>query len=166
MVDKSKLKKIKSKEYYVDNKLFLKEITEYVTIYNDSLQDKPKINDYLGECFLNIAKKLSNKPNFVNYSFKEEMISDGVENALQYMHNFNPLKSENPFAYFTQIIMFAFLRRIMKEKRQLYVKFRLTEDAFLHEEPYNKKYINDKSDENMRNFIQKFEESIDKKRKP
>ena len=59
--------------------------------------------------FLKIANHLSFKPNFVNYMFKEDMISDGIENCVQYVHNFDPEKSQNPFAYFTQIIHYAFL---------------------------------------------------------
>ena len=53
------------------------------------------------------------------------MISDGIENCLQYIHNFNPEKSNNPFAYFTQIIYYAFIRRIQKEKKQAHVKHQL-----------------------------------------
>ena len=50
------------------------------------------------------------------------MICDGIENCVQYINNFDPAKSSNPFAYFTQIIYYAFLRRISKEKRQLEIK--------------------------------------------
>ena len=59
--------------------------------------------------------------------FKEDMISDGIENCVQYIHNFNPEKSQNPFAYFTQIIHYAFLRRIQKEKKQLDIKTKIIE---------------------------------------
>ena len=91
------------------------------TIKNLRSLEHGKVNpgflDYLGECFLKIATHLSYKPNFVNYMFREDMISDGIENCVQYIHNFNPEKSQNPFAYFTQIIHYAFLRRIQKEKK-------------------------------------------------
>jgi len=50
------------------------------------------------------------------------MVSDGIENCLMYLHNFNPDKSKNPFAYFTQIIYYAFIRRIQKEQKQQYIK--------------------------------------------
>ena len=59
--------------------------------------------------------------------FKEDMISDGIENCVQYVHNFNPEKSKNPFAYFTQIIHYAFLRRIQREKRQPEIKNKILE---------------------------------------
>ena len=77
--------------------------------------------------FLKIATHLSYKPNFVNYMFRDDMISDGIENCVQYIHNFDPAKSKNPFAYFTQIIHYAFLRRIQKEKKQLDIKNKIIE---------------------------------------
>ena len=88
----------------------------------------PPITNYIGECFLKIANHLSYRPNFINYTNREEMISDGIENCLQYVHNFNPEKSDNPFAYFTQIIYYAFLRRIQKEKKQAHVKNKYIEN--------------------------------------
>ena len=55
------------------------------------------------------------------------MISDGIENCLQYIHNFDPDKSKNPFSYFTQIIYYAFIRRIQKEKKQSHIKNKMIE---------------------------------------
>ena len=57
------------------------------------------------------------------------MISDGIENCLQYLDNFNPEKSNNPFAYFTQIIYYAFVRRIQKEKKQVVIKHKMIADS-------------------------------------
>jgi len=122
--------KRKRSEHYVNNKEFLAALIKYQEdIEIARLQDKPKpvIPRYIGECFLKIANHLSFKPNFVNYMFKEDMISDGIENCVQYIHNFNPEKSQNPFAYFTQIIHYAFLRRIQKEKKQLEIKNKILE---------------------------------------
>ena len=85
----------------------------------------PAVTNYIGECFLKIANHLSYRPNFINYTYRDDMISDGIENCLQYMSNFNPNKSNNPFAYFTQIIYYAFIRRIQKEKKQQDVKAKL-----------------------------------------
>ena len=90
---------------------------------------KPPIPNYIGDCFLKIATHLSFKPNFVNYMFKDDMICDGIENCVQYIHNFNPEKSQNPFAYFTQIIHYAFLRRIQKEKKQIEIKNKILEKS-------------------------------------
>ena len=122
----AKRKKV-AKAHYVDNALFLEEMIEYKRQYHISKsndEDLPIISEYLGSVFLKIAQRLSFRPNFINYAFKDDMISDGIENCLHYIHNFNPEKSTNPFAYFTQIIYYAFIRRIQKEKKQLYIKFK------------------------------------------
>ena len=122
--------KRKRSEHYVNNKEFLAALIKYredKEIAAAKGLPKPPIPRYIGECFLKIANHLSFKPNFVNYMFKEDMISDGIENCVQYIHNFNPEKSQNPFAYFTQIIHYAFLRRIQREKRQLEIKNKIIE---------------------------------------
>jgi DNA-directed RNA polymerase specialized sigma subunit len=116
--------------HYVNNKEFLAALIEYRKCIKEAQEQslpKPRITNYLGECFLKIATHLSFKPNFVNYIFKDDMISDGIENCVQYIHNFDPEKSQNPFAYFTQIIHYAFLRRIQREKRQLEIKNKILE---------------------------------------
>ena len=120
----------KKSEHYVNNKELLEALIVYrekVAIAKEKDLPKPRITDYLGSCFLKIATHLSYKPNFVNYMFRDDMISDGIENCVQYIHNFDPEKSRNPFAYFTQIIHYAFLRRIQKEKKQLDIKNKIIE---------------------------------------
>ena len=120
----------KKSEHYVNNKELLQALIVYrekVAHAKENDLPKPRITNYLGECFLKIATHLSYKPNFVNYMFRDDMISDGIENFVQYIHNFDPEKSKNPFAYFTQIIHYAFLRRIQKEKKQLDIKTKIIE---------------------------------------
>jgi|TARA_B100000035_G_scaffold289685_1_gene276244 hypothetical protein len=120
----------KKSEHYVNNKEFLAAIIEYkrlVALADEAEKPRPRIPNYLGDCFLKIATHLSYKPNFVNYMFKDDMICDGIENCVQYINNFNPEKSSNPFAYFTQIVHYAFLRRIQKEKKQLEIKEKIIE---------------------------------------
>ena len=120
----------KKSEHYVNNKELLAALIDYraeVAVAKTKDLPKPRISNYLGECFLKIATHLSYKPNFVNYMFRDDMISDGIENCVQYIHNFDPEKSRNPFAYFTQIIHYAFLRRIQKEKKQLDIKTKIIE---------------------------------------
>ena len=154
-------------KHYVNNADFLKALIDYRTACDLSKENStppPSIPNYIGECFLKIADHLSRKPNFVSYSFRDEMISDGIENCLMYFHNFNLDKSKNPFAYFTQIIYYAFLRRIMKEKKQLYVKYKATEqfgifdegDFNTDEDGNNKQF---ELYENISEFIFNFEES-------
>ena len=117
--------KPKQKPHYVDNKKFLVAMTEYRESRikaEEEGQKRPQVTNYIGECYLKIANHLSYRPNFINYTYRDDMISDGIENCLQYMDNFDPEKSKNPFAYFTQIIYYAFIRRIQKEKKQQQVK--------------------------------------------
>lgn len=111
--------------HYVNNAdllAALKEYREQVQQANEAGLPKPRVSNYIGECILKIANHLSYKPNFINYTYREEMISDGIENCLMYIDNFDPEKSKNPFAYFTQIIYYAFIRRIQKEKKQTLIK--------------------------------------------
>ena len=124
MAEEEKLKP-KQKPHYVDNKKFLIAMTEYRELRIKAEEEgkkRPQVTNYIGECYLKIANHLSYRPNFINYTYRDDMISDGIENCLQYMDNFDPEKSKNPFAYFTQIIYYAFIRRIQKEKKQQQVK--------------------------------------------
>ena len=124
----------RKKQHYVDNSKLLEVMSEYREQYliaKDNDIEPPVIPDYAGECFLKIAEKLSHRPNFINYAFREEMVSDGIENCVMYANNFNPEKSQNPFAYFTQIIYYAFLRRIEKEKKRKKKKPKETVDTKL-----------------------------------
>ena len=126
----------KKSEHYVNNKQLLEALIVYrakVATAKENDLPKPRITNYLGECFLKIATHLSYKPNFVNYMFREDMISDGIENCVQYIKNFDPEKSSNPFAYFTQIIHYAFLRRIQKEKRQMDIRTKIIEKSGFEE---------------------------------
>lgn len=123
---------MKKKEHYVNNKEFLAALIEYrdnCAKAKELGEPNPKVPNYIGDCFLKIATHLSYKPNFVNYMFKDDMICDGVENCITYIDRFDPEKGSNPFAYFTQIIYYAFLRRIQKEKRQLEIKNKILEKS-------------------------------------
>ena len=120
----------KQNEHYVNNKEFTQAVAEHneaVKLAVSKGKTPPQMSNYIGECIYKIATRLSTRPNFINYTYRDEMISDGIENCLQYVKNFNPEKSKNPFAYFTQIIYYAFLRRIQKEKKQTHVKNKMIE---------------------------------------
>ena len=165
---KQKPKKI----HYVDNQKFLEEMIVYKGKCKDAKsreEPEPQISEYVGECFMKIAQRLSFRPNFINYAFREDMISDGIENCVQYIRNFDPEKSKNPFAYFTQIIYFAFIRRIQKEKKQLYIKYK-TMDTFGalgdnvevsdHDKGhYDYNTLSTDQKANMYDFIKNFEEA-------
>jgi DNA-directed RNA polymerase specialized sigma24 family protein len=120
--------------HYVDNERFLSEMTEFrnaVILSKENNTERPRVPNYIGECLFKIATHLARKPNFANYTFREDMVSDGIENCLLYIDNFDPEKSKNPFAYFTQIIYYAFLRRIQKEKKHLYIKYKSMDNLII-----------------------------------
>jgi DNA-directed RNA polymerase specialized sigma24 family protein len=161
---------------YVNNGEFLIAIVDYKALCVEARTNglaKPQIPNYIGDCILQISRRLASKPNFAGYSYKDEMISDGLENAIQALDNFDPNKSTNPFAYFTQIIWFAFLRRIEKEKKQLYIKHKVIEHSIVTEsavgsdnsgdslEMTNIEFANDY----MNDFVRAYEKKIDEKKK-
>ena len=156
-----------AKTNYVDNKLFLKEITAYRKAVRKAKRektDKPRIPEYIGQCFMLIAENMSHKYNFLSYTFRDEMVSDAIENCVMYVDNFNPAKSKNPFAYFTQICYYAFLRRIQREKKQLYVKYKSTEmhgilDDFDQMESEDGMTRQFEMYDNISEFIQKYEDA-------
>lgn len=118
--------------HYVDNKKFFEALIEYrkkVLEAQEQGLEKPRVTEYIGECFLKIATHLSYKSNFINYTFKDDMISDGIENCLTAVEKFDPSRGMNPFAYFTQITFFAFVRRIQKEKKQQATKYKMMENV-------------------------------------
>lgn len=170
----------KSKPHYVDNKKFLEAMVEYKKTVVEALdndQEKPIIPNYIAECILKIALHLSYKPNFANYPFRDEMVSEGIENCLQYIDNFDPEKSKNPFAYFTQIVYYAFLRRIQKEKKYLYTKYKASEHINVLGQTSDRQDHNrmeqyddgikfsEWSNEYMSDFMQNFEDKKKKTRK-
>lgn len=156
------------KKHYINNPDFLAALIEYKK--RKSVNDDEPIPNYIGECFMKIAEGLSHKPNFINYTYRDEMIGDGIENCLMYFSNFNPEKSNNPFAYFTQIIYFAFLRRIAKEKKQTYVKYKVTEQFGILDE-FEMMEMEDGTTkqfamyDNLSEFIENFEVSQKAKKK-
>ena len=168
---KSKVAKV----HYVDNAVFLEAMIEYKKQYHiskDNDEELPIISEYLGSVFLKIAQRLSFRPNFINYAFKDDMISDGIENCLHYIHNFNPEKSTNPFAYFTQIIYYAFIRRIQKEKKQLYIKFKSMQNyeispEFVNFMDYDEDFqtAGDYKNSDFRVMVDEFVDNFEKSRK-
>jgi len=162
----------KKKKEYVNNAAFVECLIAYKKACKDAKRkklEKPPIPNYIGECFMKIAEGLSHKPNFINYPCREDMIGDAIENCLMYFDNFDPEKSNNAFAYFTQIIYFAFLRRIQKEKKQLYVKYKATqqtgildEHEFLEMDDAHRPPV--ELYDNISEFIENFEESKRKKK--
>jgi DNA-directed RNA polymerase specialized sigma24 family protein len=117
---------------YVDNKLLYQALVTWQKDTRRAVrkkEPKPPLPDFVAECIMKMANRLSQKVGFVGYSFRDDMVGDSLESCLRYIHNFNPAKSTNAFAYITQIIHNAFIRRIQKEQKQLYVKMRIVDQA-------------------------------------
>lgn len=157
----------KKKNHYVDNERFLNEIVEYKKRIAEAKEqglEKPRVSEYIGKCIYLIAENLSHKPRFMNYSFRDELVSDAIENCFLYFDNFNPDKGSNPFAYFTQIIYYAFHRRISKEEKNRYIIYKKfqesvldTSDAALMIDSDDNHLISSTMYDNLNEFIKKFE---------
>lgn len=166
----------KKKRNYVNNAEFLEAMIKYkksVREAEDSGEEAPRIPNYIGECLYQIANRLSYKPNFINYTYREDMVADGLENAVMCINNFDPEKSANPFAYFTQVIYYAFIRRIHKEKKQTYVRHKVLENTMLTDtlfergvdSDFNSSSIKEQSNDYMNDFVSKYEASMESKKK-
>jgi hypothetical protein len=113
--------------HYVNNEQFVKELVEYKARLE--LNPSERVPEYVGHCILEICKRFASRPNFYGYSYRDEMVSDAVENCLMYLTNFDPAKSNNAFSYYTQIAFYAFIRRITREKKQSYIKHKLIQEV-------------------------------------
>ena len=157
---------VKVKRNYVNNKTLYEEMIKYkdkLKFAEEMGRVPPSVPNYVGQCFLQICNRLSTKPNFMNYSYRDEMIADAIENCVSAAHSFDPEKSSNPFAYFTQIAWNAFIRRIHKEKKQAYIKHKNFENSGIMDELYEQSEggfsvqmkHNEYSDDIIRNFESK-----------
>lgn len=163
-----------NKVHYVDNKKFFEAIVEYrkkLQEARDAGIEDPRIPNYIGECIWKIAEKLSTKPCFMNYSYRDEMISDGVENCILYFKDYNPEIGQNPFAYFTQVIYYAFLRRISKEEKNRYTIYKNFQETIIHS--HDMKHLVDGDDnhllptqmyDNINDFMSRFEKKEEAKK--
>jgi DNA-directed RNA polymerase specialized sigma24 family protein len=166
------ISKPRAKRHYVNNRDFFEAMVKYKAdckVADEAGKGKPQVPRYVGECLMMICEKLSTKPNFMSYSYRDEMIADGIENCLASVDNFNPDRSTNPFAYFTQIAWNAFIRRITKEKKQSYIKHKNFENSGIMDELWDsgvdggshsiQSKHNHYSDDIIRNFESKLTKS-------
>lgn len=159
---------------YVDNKKFYEEIVKYKSRVDESVKEgrePPRLPEYIGECIWKIANKLSNKPCFINYSYRDEMVSDGIENCIMYFKDFDPNKTQNPFAYFTQIIYYAFLRRISKEEKNRYIIYKNFQESIVNQgkdailmDSDNNSIVPTQMYDNINEFMAKFEKKEEVKK--
>jgi DNA-directed RNA polymerase specialized sigma24 family protein len=122
---------------YINNKTLYGAMIQYKNSLKEAIENdrpKPQVSNYIGQSILLICNNLAKKPNFSGYTYKQDMISDGIIDCISAVDNFDPDKTNNPFAYFTQIAWNAFIRRIHKEKKQTYIKHKNFENSFLMNE--------------------------------
>lgn len=156
-----------AKKNYVNNKEFYKAMCEYIPRCRKAAEEgkpRPPIPNFIGECLLLIANNLSKAPNFASYSYKDEMISDAIENCCRYIHNFNPDKNNNPFAYFTQTIKFAFIRRIQREQKEMYTKYKNYDRMNLADSVAGFDIKTTELNEQTQQFIKSYEDRLAKKK--
>ena len=157
----------KKSRHYVNNK----DLNTALVKYREVVQQNPKaqIPNYIGECIRAICTKLSSRGNFSGYSFKDEMILDGIENCCAAVPSYNPEKTENAFGYFTMIAWNAFIRRIMKEQKQQYIKHKNMQNSFvafgLEDVWAEGSTAPMKNNELSNEIISKFENKLTKQRK-
>jgi DNA-directed RNA polymerase specialized sigma subunit len=162
-------KDMNKKRNYVNNKTLYGVIIHYRNDLKESIKkkvDKPIVPQYIGEAIILICNNLAKKPNFSGYTYKEDMINDGIMDCIAAVDNFDPDKTNNPFAYFTQIAWNAFVRRIHKEKKQTYIKHKNYENTFLldkFEEVTHATQL--KSNEYSAEIVKSFEEKLTKTKK-
>lgn len=168
------MKQKKVTVHYVDNKKFYEEILKYrarIQEAKESGKEEPRLPEYIGECIYKIAHKLSTMPKFINYSYRDEMISDGIENCIMYFKDYNPEIGQNPFAYFTQIIYYAFLRRIGKEEKNRYIIYKNYQENIVnlgHSENLvdaeDNRVMPTQMYDNINDFMEKFERKEEEKK--
>lgn len=120
MASKQSPKKVKKrakksdKPHYVNAKEFTQDIVDYYNSGDDQIGEK------LGESIFKIATGLSYAPNFINYSYKDDMVGDAIVKMFSALQSkkFDITSGNNPFSYFTTIAFHAFINRIKKEKKQ------------------------------------------------
>lgn len=158
---------------YVDNKKFYEAIVQYrkkVAAANEQGLDKPQIPEYIGLCILKIATNLATKPCFASYSYKDEMILDAVENSFLYFDSFDPEEGKNPFAYFTQVTYFAFLRRLEAEEKNRYLVYKSfvetvnVDDISLMSDSDGNSVVTGQLYDNIYDFMRRFEAKQEKKK--
>lgn len=137
---------------YLDNAAFYEDIADYIKKYKEAELKglpKPSISNRIGKCLLDIGRGLSLHKHFVRYSYKEDMISDGIETCVRYMHNYD-LERKNPHAYFTKIMFYTFLRRIELERKESYIKNVSLYNSIIHDQNFelseSEKFVGDSSD--------------------
>lgn len=163
-------RKKRSPNNYVDNVKLQDAMKAYIDKCRQAKEEgkeRPRASNYIGQCIMDIATNLARSHKFSRYTYKDDMIEDGIENCITYLDRYNPDKFNNPHAYFTKIIWYAFLRRIALEKKILYNKYKQIEAFNLESQLTGlgeQITYSDGAFENMERFILEYEEKLNEKK--
>lgn len=118
--------------HYVNNREFTLALDKYARACKEAEENNkelPVMSRYLGESIMRMANRLATSPRFRNYSYREEMISNGVLAAVKYAHRFDGDRFDNGFAYVTQILFSHFIITIKSEKKKYETNLKLIQNA-------------------------------------
>ena len=156
------MEKARKPKHYVNNA----ELYRVMKEYNAKLKSDPntKTPEYVGAAIMMICQRLATRPNFLHYTFVDEMIEDGIENCVKGIKSFDPERFTNPFAYFTQIAWNAFIRRIPTEKKETYIKHKNMQMMYMDSSLVDDSGVSMKDNDLSNEVIRSFEESLTKKK--
>ena len=112
---------------YINNKRFFSELSEWQDDVKRTGDENLQASDYLGECIMKLCDNIGHKYNFKNYTYLDEMKGLATVHAVKALKKFDTEKSDNPFAYFSQVIHRAFIQILKKEKKQQMIKIDMIE---------------------------------------
>lgn len=169
------LRKSNQSAHYVDNAKFyeaLVERQEAVKAAKEAGLPLPRVSEFIGKCLYDIADNLSQKYQFRNYPFRQDMVGDAAVHMTKYIDSFDVNFGKNPFSYFTMTAYYSFLETIRVEKKEMAVKFKLTLDKVATQEvsEHDDDYHQLMAEENMpdtsimADFVSKYEVSLAKKK--
>lgn len=118
---------IAGKTLYLNNKDLMAEVKRS--------KDVGQMTNELATMLQLLCSKYAKKGNFINYSYNEDMQAYAMMMLVRTWNSFDPAKSNNPFAFFTQCIKNSFIQYLNQEKRQRDVR-----DVILIDQGMNPSY--------------------------
>ena len=113
----------KRKANYLNNKDLLKQVV--------LSKKQGKMTDELAKMLMLLTARYGKKGNFANYTYNEDMQAFAIMALVKTWNSFNPERSQNPFAFFTQCIKHSFLQYLKMEKKQRSIRDELLVDSGL-----------------------------------
>ena len=139
-VAKPKKERKPRKVNYLNNKDLLIEVAK--SKENIQANGQPMMTDKLAHMLQTLAARYGKKGNFAGYSYNDDMQAFAMMMLVRTWKSFDPAKSNNPFAFFTQCIKNSFIQFLNSERRQRDVRDLLLVDqgldaSYTYQEKYN-----------------------------